>query len=74
VSVESHRQAMKIVEQPKDQPDRWYVVDEALPVHETAVCPKCNWAGVTIRGEQLDCHQCDYRWRWPYVAMDLGLD
>lgn len=46
----------------------------ALPVHETAVCPECGHTGVTIRGELADCHRCDYRWRWPLVAVDIGLD
>lgn len=44
---------------------------EPLPEHETAVCPKCGWAGVTMRGEECDCHQCDYRWRWPFSPMGL---
>lgn len=47
---------------------------EGLPIHETAVCPRCGWAGVTLRGEECDCHRCDYRWRWPLIALDLGPD
>ncbi len=44
---------------------------EQLPEHETAMCPKCGWAGVTMRGDECDCHQCDYRWRWPFSPMGL---
>lgn len=50
------------------------VIVEQLPIHETAVCPECGHAGVTLRGDLCDCHACNYRWRWPLVAMDLGLD
>lgn len=83
MSTRDHMEALKIVKQPSErQPDRWYDVSflatkaepAPLPVHETAVCPQCGWAGVTLRGEEADCHRCDFRWRWPLVAMDMGLD
>lgn len=46
-----------------------------LPVHETAMCPRCGWAGVTMRGEECECFAdgCGYRWRWP-LTIDLGMD
>jgi hypothetical protein len=46
----------------------------ALPIHESAVCPACGSTGVTLRADECDCHACAFRWRWPLVAMDLGLD
>lgn len=83
MSERDHIEALKIVKQPSErQPVRWYEVSfsaatvehEPLPIHETAVCPRCDWAGVTLRGDLCDCHRCDYRWRWPLVALDMGLD
>lgn len=49
------------------------VEDAPLPIHESATCPMCGWAGVVIRGEECLCfgEGCGYRWRWP---LTVGLD
>ncbi len=77
----NHRDAMKIVQPPANpRPDVWYevsflanVVKSApLPVHDSVTCPNCGHTGVTLRGEECDCHACDYRWIWPYPPQVLG--
>ena len=44
---------------------------EQLPEHETAVCPRCDWAGVMMRRDTCECARCGYAWRWPYPPMGL---
>lgn len=47
---------------------------EQLPIHETAVCPQCRWAGVMIQHDLCTCAGCGYKWRWPLYAGMVGLD
>jgi hypothetical protein len=40
----------------------------ALPEHEAATCPKCEWAGVMMHRDVCVCVRCEYRWRWPFTV------